>query len=124
MGERAGIVLGAHPVAVLQHVALGEHVGRAVDLDQGVGFAARETEDPARPVIFERTREERDTVRGERAGDGVAGKAAIGAALEREGQRPLAIDVFACTRGQARGLVPHDALPSPAGCCSLGSPIR
>ena len=90
--KAGGDVLRRNRQAFRNGMAVGEHVGLMLELDQGIGILPGHGERAARPVVLERARQHLDPVGGQRAGDGVAGQAPIGPALEAEADRPVASD--------------------------------
>ena len=88
---------------------VGQGVGAALHLDDGVGLLRSRREDAAWTVVLEAAPDHRDPVGDQRRGQGVAGVALVVAAVEGEAQRPAAFDAPAL--GQPVGLFLHDASP-------------
>ena len=70
-------------------------------------------QDAARPVVFERAADQPDAVGEQRRSERVAGKARVAPAVERELERPGAVDEA------ARGKAPDSRQPSPDVAASL-----
>ncbi len=90
--ERAELVDGLDGDAVGQGMAVGADVGLVGHLHQRVGVVPGHGEHGTRTVILERARDEAATFGIKRGGDDVAGVAVVQRAVERECQRPGAVD--------------------------------
>ena len=94
-------VLAPRPHARLDRAQVGVHVGLGLELHQRAGLFAGEPKRSPRTMQLERTRQAPLSMRGQRAGDGVARVAGVGASLELERDSPGTIDPAAGRSRQA-----------------------
>ena len=109
--QAARVVLAPDLEAGPNFAAVGQHVGLFLELHQGVGILAGHGEHAAGPVIFERARQQPLPVGGQRAGDGVAGKALVAPAFEGEGYLARAVEETAGGRRQSPAVRRHGLPP-------------
>ncbi|MNZ40296.1 hypothetical protein D3C78_578090 [compost metagenome] len=99
--QRAGEVLPGDGQALGQRLQVGQHVGLAGQLHQGVGVLAGHGQRAARAVVLERARQQPAAVGEQGAGDAVALEALVRLAVEVESERLIAVDQQAHGCGQA-----------------------
>ena len=115
--------LGREPLVELGPGGLdvGLGTGARFELDQGIGLLHPGGVDAARPVVLEAAPDHAHAARQQRRGQGVAGEAGQGLAVEGEGDRPRPVD--APTFGEA--VLLHAQPPSPfAPGSGFASPVR
>jgi hypothetical protein len=112
---RPGIrVLDRHPV---EHgLGARAHAGTPADLDERVGALATTAQLAARPVVLEGAAERAPAGGVQRRRDRVARKCRDRLAVEREADRPVAVDPLPGLHGQAR----HVTNPSPPALAASG----
>ena len=126
--QRADVVLreGFEAFVQFNHrcAVVGVALGLAlVGLDQRAGLFWPGRENPARAMVFKRAAEQLDPAGKQGRGEAVALVALINAAVEGEGQRPVAVDQAAFAQaqrlGQARGHWPSSAVSAAEDFASL-----
>ncbi|MNC45543.1 hypothetical protein D3C75_945130 [compost metagenome] len=90
--QRAGEVLPGDGQAFGQRLQVGQHVGLAGQLHQGVGVLAGHGQRAARAVVLERARQQEASIGQQGAGDAVALQALIALAVETEIQWLITVD--------------------------------